>query len=110
MKSFILVHVERKQFAFLVTRIVIIRVYHSIRKKHQKGCTSNMNAGIPILVSATVRPGEQWEVAGELRRRAMDALRLAGIDLAAGRTVLVSRSAPPDVDPAVDVEGDAEYT
>jgi len=66
--------------------------------------------GIPILVSATVRPGEQWEVAGELRRRAMDALRLAGIDLAAGRTVLVSRSAPPDVDPAVDVEGDAEYT
>ena len=48
---FFLVKIQRKQFAFLVTRILIIRVHHSIRKKHQKGCTANMNAGIPILVS-----------------------------------------------------------
>ena len=66
--------------------------------------------GIPILVSATVRPGEQWEVAGELRRRAMDALRLAGIDLAAGRTVIVGPASRPDVGPAADAEGGAEYT
>jgi small-conductance mechanosensitive channel len=66
--------------------------------------------GIPILVSATVRPGEQWEVAGELRRRSMDALRLAGIDLAAGRTLLVSRDAPADAGPAADAEGDAKFT
>lgn len=65
--------------------------------------------GIPILVSATVRPGEQWEVAGELRRRALAALRTAGVDLAAGRTVLVSRAGPPAA-AEPDVEGDAEYT
>ena len=66
--------------------------------------------GIPILVSATVRPGEQWEVAGELRRRAMDGLRLARIDLAAGRTVMVAPAPSPDTGPAADAEGGAEYT
>jgi moderate conductance mechanosensitive channel len=66
--------------------------------------------GIPILVSATVRPGEQWEVAGELRRRGMDALRLAAIDLAAGRTVMVSPAPRPDPGAAADAEGGAEYT
>jgi small conductance mechanosensitive channel len=66
--------------------------------------------GIPILVTATVRPGEQWEVAGELRLRAIDAMRVAGIDLAAGRTVLVTRGAPTDSGPAADSEGSAEYT
>jgi small conductance mechanosensitive channel len=64
--------------------------------------------GIPILVQATVRPGEQWEVAGELRRRALEALRMAHIDLAAGRTVVVSRE-PPSAR-ASDAEGDADYT
>jgi small conductance mechanosensitive channel len=66
--------------------------------------------GIPILVSATVRPGEQWEVAGELRRRAMDALRLAGIDLAAGRTLVVARAPLPAAEPAADAEGGADFT
>jgi moderate conductance mechanosensitive channel len=66
--------------------------------------------GIPILVSATVRPGEQWEVAGELRRRGMDALRVAGIDLAAGRTFVVSRPAPPDPGAAGEAEGGADFT
>ncbi len=66
--------------------------------------------GIPILVSATVRPGEQWEVAGELRRRAMDGLRVAGIDLAAGRTLLVARAPRPDAGAAGDAEGGADFT
>lgn len=66
--------------------------------------------GIPILVTATVRPGEQWEVAGELRRRVMDALRVAGIDLAAGRTVFVTRGAARDAGPAADAEGGADFT
>lgn len=66
--------------------------------------------GIPILVTATVRPGEQWEVAGELRRRVMDALRVAGIDLAAGRTMLVTRGAARDAGPAADAEGGADFT
>jgi small conductance mechanosensitive channel len=66
--------------------------------------------GIPILVTATVRPGEQWEVAGELRLRVMDALRVAGIDLAAGRTVLVTRGGTRDADAAADAEGGADFT
>ena len=66
--------------------------------------------GIPILLTATVRPGEQWEVAGELRRRVMDALRSAGVDLAAGRTVLVTRDGARDAGPVADVEGDADFT
>ena len=66
--------------------------------------------GIPILVSATVRPGEQWEVAGELRRRGMDALRIAGIDLAAGRTLLVAAAPRPATGAAAEAEGGAEYT
>ncbi len=66
--------------------------------------------GIPILVTATVRPGEQWEIAGELRRRAIEALGAARIDLAAGRTYLVSRRPRADADTPGDAEGDAEYT
>ncbi len=66
--------------------------------------------GIPILVSATVRPGDRLEAAGELRRRALDALLAAGIDLAAGRTLMLSRSPRPDAGPAVDAEGGADYT
>jgi small conductance mechanosensitive channel len=67
------------------------------------------DAGIPILVSATVRPGEQWEGAGEVRRRAIDALRAAGIDLAAGRTMFVTRPRTPP-SPDVDPEDDADFT
>ncbi len=69
--------------------------------------------GIPILLTATVRPGEQWEVAGELRRRVMDALRLAGLDLAAGRTLVVARARPApaaDAGDAADAEGGADFT
>ena len=67
------------------------------------------DAGIPLLVTAMVRPGEQWEIAGELRQRAIAALGAARIDLAAGRTFLVSRRPRPDVAPD-DAEGDADYT
>jgi small-conductance mechanosensitive channel len=65
--------------------------------------------GIPILVTATVRPGEQWEVAGELRRRALEALREASIDLAAGRTLVVPRGSRWDAEPGPDADG-AEFT
>jgi len=66
--------------------------------------------GIPILVTATVRPGEQWEVAGELRRRAIEALAAARIDLAAGRTLFVGRRPPAAAGEADDAEVDADYT
>lgn len=68
------------------------------------------DAGIPILVTAMVRPGEQWEIAGELRQRAIAALGAARIDLAAGRTFLVSRRSRPGADAPDDAEGDADYT
>jgi len=68
------------------------------------------DAGIPILVTAMVRPGEQWEIAGELRQRAIAALGAARIDLAAGRTFLVSRRPRPGADAPDDAEGDADYT
>jgi small-conductance mechanosensitive channel len=66
--------------------------------------------GIPILVSATVRPGDRLEIAGELRRRALDALLANAIDLAAGQTIIVSRAPRADTGPAVDAEVGAEYT
>jgi small-conductance mechanosensitive channel len=66
--------------------------------------------GIPILVTATVRPGEQWEVAGELRRRALTALREARLDLAAGRTLVVSRDSRWDGEPGQDADGGADFT
>ncbi|MFH1474988.1 MAG: hypothetical protein ABIG85_03930, partial [Chloroflexota bacterium] len=65
---------------------------------------------IPILVTAMVRPGEQWEAAGELRRRALQALHEAEVDMAAGRTLVVSRGFRPDTAPAPDADGDAEFT
>lgn len=55
------------------------------------------DAGIPILVSATVRPGDQWAVAGELRRRVIEALGSAGIELATGGRLVLSRPAAPPV-------------
>jgi moderate conductance mechanosensitive channel len=66
--------------------------------------------GIPILVSATVRPGDRLEIAGELRRRALDALLANAIDLAAGQTFVVSRGPRADTGPAADAERGAEYT
>ncbi len=67
-------------------------------------------SGIPIRLSATVRPGEQWELAGELRRRAIEALRAGGIDLAAGRTYLVQGGPPRDADSASEAEDGADFT
>ena len=66
--------------------------------------------GIPILVSATVRPGDRLEIAGELRRRALDALLASGIDLATGRTFVMSRQPRADAGPGADAEGGADYT
>jgi small-conductance mechanosensitive channel len=67
-------------------------------------------AGIPILLTATVRPGDRLEAAGELRRRALDALLMAGIDMAAGRTVFVSRAPRGGADSGADAEGGADFT
>jgi small conductance mechanosensitive channel len=63
--------------------------------------------GIPILVTATVRPAEKGDVVWELRRRASAALRAAGIELAAGWTSPATR--PPE-GVAADAEGGADFT
>lgn len=74
--------------------------------------------GIPILVSATVRPGAQWEVAGELRARIIEAFAGAGVELATGRKLVLAdrggagqagRASPP-ADEATAAGGDAEFT
>jgi small conductance mechanosensitive channel len=63
--------------------------------------------GIPILVTATVRPAERGEVVREMRLRALTALQAAGIELAAGWTALAT--GPPG-GVAADAEGGADFT
>ncbi|HSW42149.1 MAG TPA: mechanosensitive ion channel domain-containing protein [Patescibacteria group bacterium] len=67
-------------------------------------------AGVPILVSATVRPSDRLEAAGELRRRGLDALVASRIDLASGRTILGSRGPAAETDAEGGAEGGAEFT
>jgi moderate conductance mechanosensitive channel len=70
--------------------------------------------GIPILVQGTVRPGEQWAVAGELRRRILVAFAGAGVDLATAHRLIVDsrREAGPSAgnDPGAEVEAGADFT
>ncbi len=74
--------------------------------------------GIPILVSATVRPGAQWEVAGELRARIIEAFAAAGVELATGRKLVLAQrggsgqagAAVPLPEDTPGATGDAEFT
>jgi len=69
-----------------------------------------VDPGIPILVSFTVRPGEQWAVAGEFRRRVLEAFGRDGIRLGTSQRLQVDSPVPI---PAVDsdaAESGAEYT
>ena len=55
-----------------------------------------VDPGIPILVSFTVQPGEQWAVAGEFRRRVLDAFAREGVRLATSQRLQVDgRSRSP---------------
>lgn len=69
-----------------------------------------VDPGIPILVSFAVRPGEQWAVAGEFRRRVLEAFGRDGIRFATSQRLQVD--SPLSI-PAADsdaAESDAEYT
>jgi len=69
-----------------------------------------VDPGIPILVSFAVRPGEQWSVAGEFRRRVLEAFVREGIRLATSQRLQVDAALPiPAADPDA-AESDAEYT
>jgi small conductance mechanosensitive channel len=69
-----------------------------------------VDPGIPILVSFAVRPGEQWAVAGEFRRRVIDALVRDGIRLATSQRLQVDAPLPiPAADPD-SAESGADFT
>ena len=69
-----------------------------------------IDPGIPILVSFAVRPGEQWAVAGEFRRRILDAFAGAGIRLATSQRLQVDAQLPIPAADSDGAESGAEYT
>jgi small conductance mechanosensitive channel len=69
-----------------------------------------VDPGIPILVSFAVSPGAQWAVAGEFRRRVLEAFNREGIRLATSQRLQLDAPFPI---PAADSEGaesGAEFT
>ena len=69
-----------------------------------------VDPGIPILVSFTVRPGEQWTVAGEFRRRVLEAFVHDGIRLATSQRLQVDSPLPIPAADSNGAESGAEYT
>ena len=69
-----------------------------------------VDPGIPILVSFRVRPGEQWAVGGELRRRVIDALVGDGIRLATSQRLQVDAPLPIPAADADGAESGADFT
>jgi small conductance mechanosensitive channel len=69
-----------------------------------------VDPGIPVLVSFAVRPGDQWAVAGEFRRRVIDAFAREGIRLATSQRLQVDAPLPIPVADADSAESGAEYT
>jgi small conductance mechanosensitive channel len=69
-----------------------------------------VDPGIPVLVSFAVRPGDQWAVAGEFRRRVLDAFVAEGIRLATSQRLQVDAPLPIPVADADGAESGADYT
>jgi small conductance mechanosensitive channel len=69
-----------------------------------------VDPGIPVLVSFTVRPGDQWAVGGEFRRRVLDAFVREGIRLATSQRLQVDGPLPLPVADTDGAESGAEYT
>lgn len=69
-----------------------------------------VDPGVPIVVALTVRPGRQWAVAAELRRRVLGALAREGIELASSQRLVPARGdARPEAPPS-DGERDADFS
>ncbi|MGZ6269537.1 MAG: mechanosensitive ion channel family protein [Candidatus Limnocylindrales bacterium] len=51
--------------------------------------------GITLKVQSTVRASEQWAVAGELRKRLLDAFQEAGIEIPRPQRVILTRAPSP---------------
>lgn len=69
-----------------------------------------LDPGVPIVVAATVGPGEQWAVASELRRRVLAAFAQEGIDLASAQRLVVARSPGVTGPSQADAERDADFS
>jgi moderate conductance mechanosensitive channel len=69
-----------------------------------------VDPGIPVLVSFAVRPGDQWAVGGEFRRRVLDAFVREGIRLATSQRLQVDGPLPIPVADTDGAESGAEYT
>ncbi len=54
------------------------------------------DSGVMIKVLGSVRAAEQWAVAGELRRRLLDAFEANGIEIPFPHRVVIARPATPD--------------
>ncbi len=69
-----------------------------------------VDPGIPVLVSFAVRPGDQWAVGGEFRRRVLDAFVREGIRLATSQRLQVDGPLPIPVADTDGAESGAEFT
>ena len=69
-----------------------------------------MDPGVPIVVAAMVRPGEQWAVAAELRRRILAAFAREGIELASAQRLIVAPGPGGAGTSAGDAEQDADFS
>jgi len=69
-----------------------------------------VDPGIPILVSFAVSPGAQWAVAGEFRRRVLEAFVRDGIRLATSQRLQLDAQLPIPAADSDGAESGAEFT
>lgn len=69
-----------------------------------------VDPGAPIVVAATVRPGQQWAVAAELRRRVLAALAGERLELATAQPPVLAQGAGGADAPPGEAEQDAEFS
>jgi small-conductance mechanosensitive channel len=69
-----------------------------------------VDPGIPVLVSFAGRPGDQWAVGGEFRRRVLDAFMREGIRLATSQRLQFDAPLPIPVADTDGAESGAEFT
>jgi moderate conductance mechanosensitive channel len=69
-----------------------------------------LDPGVPIVVVATVNPGEQWAVAAEIRRRVLAAFAREAIDLASAQRLVMARQPGGSGPGAGDPERGADFS
>jgi small conductance mechanosensitive channel len=69
-----------------------------------------LDPGVPIVVTATVTPGEQWAVAAELRRRVLAAFARERIALATAQRLVMARGPGETASARGAAEEDADFS